>query len=242
MLQTISTHECQGRAAAIVKARRSEGRRVDACSVDAVLESDIFARHRGLSNLTSSFPPPPLSSSHCTMATAAHNDSPQDPSPRGWVEEELHRRRLSFNKHWALLTEQRKPQVTLPSKYQMTRDNPDPPILAYGIFRTRDQLFDYAKKHDLRAPHAPDAPMDPKYCIPPCLERLRVQTDEPYLSIIPIWSPTEDDWHVVTLYTNHTMHLLRCIDADEQDILRILREELGTDGPPMWYWDECNEW
>jgi hypothetical protein len=46
----------------------------------------------------------------------------------------------------------------------------------------------------------------------------------------------------VSLYTNYTMRRMQLVDQEEKEVLEILREELGTDAPAMWYWDLGNVW
>ncbi|KAI0057682.1 hypothetical protein BV25DRAFT_1841537 [Artomyces pyxidatus] len=178
------------------------------------------------------------------MATTTSSSPTRSPAPahRSWADEELHRGRLAFEKYCEALVEQRKPLANLPLIYRVTQARPNPPILAFGILRTRQQLFEYTQKHDLRHPDRPDVPLYPMVCMVPSLTRLREEAKEPFLSIIPVFSPGEEDWHVVTLYTNYTMRSLQCTEDDEKDIIMKIQEELGTSERPMWYWDELNPW
>ncbi|KAI0057672.1 hypothetical protein BV25DRAFT_1841529 [Artomyces pyxidatus] len=175
--------------------------------------------------------------------TSPYPDFPHIPrGSRLYNEETMNRRREAFNEYFKTVIEQRKPVAELPRKYVVTRDNPHPPFLAFGFLRTIDQLFAYAQKHGLKDDEDPDEPLTPEFCVFPCLERLREVASEPYLSIVPVFSPTDEEVYVVTLYTNNTMCALQCTDEDEQDILQLLREELEIADPPMWYWDVRNQY
>ncbi|KAI0057679.1 hypothetical protein BV25DRAFT_1919999 [Artomyces pyxidatus] len=157
-------------------------------------------------------------------------------------EEEMDCRSLAADKCYESVVAQRKPLARLPFKYRVTKGRPDTPLLAFGFPRTRQQLFEYARKHDLRNEDYPDEPVEPDVCMFPSLTRLRDEADEPYLSIMPIFSPTGLDLHLVTLYTNYTMHVLQCVPEEEEDIIRVLQNELGIDERPMWYWDYPAGW
>ncbi|KAI0057683.1 hypothetical protein BV25DRAFT_1361534 [Artomyces pyxidatus] len=176
------------------------------------------------------------------MATACLDQLPQDPPCRDWMEEEADRQRIAENKYWKSVIEQRKPVATLPFKYRVTRDRPDPPVLVFGFPRTRQQLFEYARKHDLRNADYPDELVEPDICLSPSVMRLREVADEPYLSITSIFSPTESELHIVALYSNYTMGALKCVPADEEDIIKRLQIELGVDERPMWHWDVINNY
>jgi hypothetical protein len=46
----------------------------------------------------------------------------------------------------------------------------------------------------------------------------------------------------VCLYTNYTMRRMQLVEEEEKEVLEILKEELETDDPVMWFWDLDNVW
>ncbi|KAI0057675.1 hypothetical protein BV25DRAFT_1919995 [Artomyces pyxidatus] len=171
------------------------------------------------------------------MEPAISDSTPQSSLRRDWMEEEAHRRRIAENKYWQSVIEQRKPLASLPFKYRVTRDRPDPPVLVFGFPRTRQQLFEFARRNDLRNADYPDELVEPDICLSPSVMRLREVADEPYLSITSVFSPTKSELHIVALYSNYTMGALKCVPEDEEDIVMRLQAELGVDERPMWHWD-----
>ncbi|KAI0057673.1 hypothetical protein BV25DRAFT_1919993 [Artomyces pyxidatus] len=164
---------------------------------------------------------------------------PTDDNPN-WRTEQRERRRRDFAEYFRRVCEQRTPLSTLPRKYQITQAHPRPPTLAFGLLRTRAQLFAYAQRLRLRHDARPNAPLDIEICLVPTLDRLSELIGEPYLSIIPAFSPTSADEYVVALYTNYTMRALKCSEEDEAEMVQMLQTELATGERPMWYWDGSN--
>ncbi|KAI0057671.1 hypothetical protein BV25DRAFT_1994828 [Artomyces pyxidatus] len=184
-------------------------------------------------------------SPHTPFLTMASTSSPPHEfitKMPAWRVEERERRRKAFAEYFTTVCEQRKPLTTLPRKYQITKDHPDPPTIAFGFLTTRAQLFAYAQRHQLRDESYPDEPLQLDFCLRPTLAYLSDLISEPYLSFIPAFSPTGDveDAYVVALYTNYTMRALKCCAEDEAEMIQMLQTELETSEPPMWYWDGCN--
>jgi hypothetical protein len=133
----------------------------------------------------------------------------------------------------------------LPAKFNcMLNPSKDVPILHFGIPVTVQKLMDYAKKHGMVDKAAK------KYNIPPekvsyqlvalnLYKRLVHKTDC-HVMLTPIFSL---DYELsVCLYTNYTMRRMQLVDQDEKEVLEILKEELGTAAPAVWFWGLDEIW
>ncbi|KAI0262092.1 hypothetical protein BC834DRAFT_1034608 [Gloeopeniophorella convolvens] len=103
--------------------------------------------------------------------------------------------------------------------------NPRPRLLQYGIPITDDHLVTYANKNNLWPKRKLSKGDRRLFAFDNCIKHLSKRVD---------WL-LEMRSMVLALYTNYELKQL--VQEDEDDILKIIREELGVSGTPMWYYD-----
>ncbi|KAJ6512043.1 hypothetical protein C8R47DRAFT_1207396 [Mycena vitilis] len=122
-----------------------------------------------------------------------------------------------------------------------TSTNLEPPLYQFGILLRDMTLIDYAAKHELvSAEKLLKSPIYQLSAIAMALQRLRALAKAP-LSYRRASDEFGDEYSVLSLYSNYNLDNRQLVDEDEQDVIRIIKEELDIDGSPRWYWDRMND-
>ncbi|GBE88054.1 hypothetical protein SCP_1202830 [Sparassis crispa] len=138
------------------------------------------------------------------------------------------------------------PTTELPDKYNpfLRKDvKPKPPVLQYGIAVNFDQLRSYANEKNLLEPAArkrgvPLSSLSDMPIVYEAIHGLEVACNARLHWAIP-WVPDYDG--MVSLYSNYSIFWEQLEEEHEQEVIKILQEELGVTVKPMWYWDISNQ-
>ncbi|GBE88057.1 hypothetical protein SCP_1202860 [Sparassis crispa] len=138
------------------------------------------------------------------------------------------------------------PTTELPDKYNfmtLPDGSPDPPSIQYGIAVKFDKLLSYAKQKNLLEPAACKrgvalTSLSDMSIISDVIETLEVACNARLHWSIP-WVPDYNG--MIALYSNYTMFWEQLEEEHEQEVIKILQEELGVTEKPMWYWDISNQ-
>ncbi len=125
------------------------------------------------------------------------------------------------------------PMEQLADEFRVTKSNPNPPLLHYGIPLESSDLPEYAERHG-REP----ARFMREVSI--LSEKVRYP-----LGLCVPFGPTTDCRFVLELYSNYTMRGNQLkVERDEQEVISMLKEELKLDPSvrPKWYFDHLDPW
>ncbi|KAI0262094.1 hypothetical protein BC834DRAFT_1043660 [Gloeopeniophorella convolvens] len=110
--------------------------------------------------------------------------------------------------------------------------NPRPRLLQYGIPITADHLVTYADKKKLWPMRKLSKGDRRLFAFRNCIRHLSKRVDW-LLEMRSVY--TVEHEMVIALYTNY--ELKQMVQEDEDDVLKIISEELGVSATPMWYYD-----
>ncbi|KAL6298340.1 hypothetical protein BKA93DRAFT_754238 [Sparassis latifolia] len=138
------------------------------------------------------------------------------------------------------------PTTELPDKYNpfLRKDvKPKPPVLQYGIAVKFNQLRSYANEKNLLEPAArkrgvPLSSLSVMPIVYEAIHGLEVACNARLHWAIP-WIAGYNG--MVVLYSNYSIFWEQLEEEHEQEVIKILQEELGVTEKPMWYWDISNQ-
>ena len=120
----------------------------------------------------------------------------------------------------------------LRDEFRVTKSNPTPPTVRYGIPLDANDLSDYAERNSREpARFMREVPI------------LSEKVEYPLGLYVP-FGPTADCRFVLELYSNYTMGKKQLIEQDEEDVISMVKEELKLDPSvrPKWYFDQLDPW
>ena len=124
------------------------------------------------------------------------------------------------------------PMEQLRDEFRVTKSNPSPPTVHYGIPLEASDLREYAERRN-RDPErfAREVPI------------LSEKVNYPLGLCVP-FGPTTDSQFILELYSNYTMGKKQLIEEDEEDVISMVKEELKLDPSvrPKWYFDQLDPW
>ncbi|KAF7760582.1 hypothetical protein Agabi119p4_11258 [Agaricus bisporus var. burnettii] len=129
-----------------------------------------------------------------------------------------------------------RPMDELPDEYKVTKSNPKPPLLTYGIPISAEKIDIYEHKHESERPN-PGKPFHRCFA----MHVLSNHVQYPLRLGFPPTLATE--YHlVVVLYTNHNMRKRKLEKEYEEKIISMVKEalELDEDVRPRWDFD-CDD-
>ncbi|KAI0262099.1 hypothetical protein BC834DRAFT_409363 [Gloeopeniophorella convolvens] len=170
------------------------------------------------------------------MSESSHSEPPSPEVTRGYPEEfSSFREYMDYRLHQAWLRKCAQPEyqpVQKLSREHLRYYNPRPRLLQYGIPITASDLIAYADKKHLWPKGKLDRIDGQYFAFENCVNYLSDLLDWP-LELRSVYSVKHK--MVLALYANY--ELRQMVQAEEDDVLNIIREELGVSGTPMWYYD-----
>lgn len=130
------------------------------------------------------------------------------------------------------------PMTQLPDRYRVTAANPDPPLIHFAIPVHIFDLYKYADKHGL-IDYYPNFPRVPSPVSAIVATDHLSQVVQYELEFGWPFEPTAECGIILSLYDNFTIQEKMLIDEDQEDVVQMVREELGLDKSvrPKWYFD-----
>jgi hypothetical protein len=120
----------------------------------------------------------------------------------------------------------------LRNEFRVTKSNPNPPTVHYGIPLEAGDLPEYAERNG-REPAR-------------FMREVPILSEKIYypLGFCVPFGPTADCRYVLELYSNYTMAKKQLIEEDEEDVISMVKEELKLDPSvrPKWYFDQLDPW
>jgi hypothetical protein len=121
----------------------------------------------------------------------------------------------------------------LGNEFRVTKSNPNPSLVHYGIPLEVSDLPEYAERNS----RDPDRFMREVSFLS---EKVRYP-----LGLCVPFGPTTDCRYVLELYSNYTIRGKQLkVERDEEDVISMLKEELKLDLSvrPKWYFDHLDPW
>ncbi|KAI0262032.1 hypothetical protein BC834DRAFT_972261 [Gloeopeniophorella convolvens] len=172
------------------------------------------------------------------MSESSHSEPPSPGAIREHPEFSCFRDYMYHSFHQAWLSKCAEPEnqpVQKLSREHLRFHNPRPRLLQYGIPITADVLIAYADQKHLWPKGKIDRINGQFFAFEKCVNYLSDLVDWT-LELRSVYSVEHE--MVLALYTNY--ELQQMAQADEDDVLNIIRKELGMSGTPMWYYDIIN--
>ena len=135
--------------------------------------------------------------------------------------------------------DQREPQSTLPPRFEVTKENPKPELVFYGIPANIDAIYAIAEEHYRKngIPFLADPLMF--YAAMDLINEACGSADKHITAHLPACSYNDDNDWVVALYNNHNMARRGFPDRVKEDrYVEIIRKMLHQpERPPkLWFW------
>ncbi|KAI0046340.1 hypothetical protein FA95DRAFT_1560216 [Auriscalpium vulgare] len=138
----------------------------------------------------------------------------------------------------------RQPMDQLPLKYKVTKRNPKPTLVHFAIPLDFEDIFQYGVRNNTVQYYDQCPGVVYRTGTIWYAAKHLSQTVQYKMGVREAYVPTADSGALLELYSNFSMNRKQLVPADEEDVVREVRELLRLDDSvrPRWYFDFNNKW